>query len=154
MTLLDAKEYDPTPARRRWKIIGLVAAVLIVAFVVWRIYRYWPEEHAINRFFQAIEAKNFDEAYGIYYADPNWKQHPDKYKYGINQFILDWGPSSEYGAITTHHIDCTLEPPAKGYDSSGVVVVVTINHIAESKSMWVEKGSRTITTSPITVSCQ
>lgn len=155
MALMDAKEYDPKPARRRWKLIATAAVIIVVGLVVWRIFRFWPEEHVINKFFQAIEAKNFDEAYGIYNGDPDWKQHPDKYKnYTLNQFVLDWGPSGEYGPITDHHVDCSLELPNKNSGTtSGIIVVVTVNHRAQPQSLWVEKKSKTITQSPRDVVC-
>ena len=155
MALMDAKEYDPRPAQRRLRIVGLVVVVAILAFAAWWFFRYWPEEQVINHFFAALEQKNFDKAYGIYYADPDWKQHPQKYnQYPLAQFVLDWGPSGDYGPITSHHIDCATEPPKKDFQSSsGVIVVVTINRRNESTSLWVEKKSKTITTSPFTVLC-
>lgn len=155
MGLLDAKEYDPRPAQRRWRLIGLAVVLVIAAVLVWWFFRYWPEERVINRFFTAIEHKDYDAAYGIYNADPNWKQHPQKYnQYSLSQFMLDWGPASEYGPITSHSVDCATEPKKSGFQPpSGVIVVVTINHRSESTSMWVEKKSRTLTLSPWTVLC-
>src|SRR5438270_219342 len=140
MGLMDAKEYDPAPARRRNRLIlmAFLLAILVLILAFW--FRYWPEKHTIDRFFGAIEAKDFEQAYALYEGDSQWKQHPDKYKdYSFNQFRLDWGPSGEYGAITSHHVDCATEPPKKGFQSpSGVIVVVTINGRQEPKSMWVE----------------
>jgi hypothetical protein len=155
MGLMDAQEYDPRPAQRRWRLIGLVLVMVLVAFLVWWNFRYWPEEQIINRFFGAIERKDFDAAYGLYNADPNWKQHPEKYnQYSLSQFMLDWGPSSEYGPINSHRIDCATEPKKKGFASpSGVIVVVTVNQRSDSTSLWVEKRKKTITTSPWTVLC-
>jgi hypothetical protein len=155
MALMDAKEYDPRPAQKRRKIIATaVVAVLAIAVYLY-LTRYDSEKRVINHFFHAIEQKDFDAAYGIYFADPGWKQHPEKYAaYTINQFNLDWGPRGEYGPITSHRVDCALEPPKKDFVSpSGVVVVVTINNRAEPRSMWVEKKSRTITDSPVQVLC-
>jgi hypothetical protein len=155
MGLLDAKEYDPRPAQRRWRLVIIAFVVAVAAFLVWWFFRYYPEEQAINRFFHAIEQKNFDTAYGLYFADPNWKQHPQKYdQYPLAQFMLDWGPSSEYGVITGHKIDCATEPPKKAYRSStGVIVVVSINNRPETTSMWVEKKSKSISLSPQEVLC-
>lgn len=155
MGLLDAKEYDPRPAQRRWRLISLALVVVIAVILVWWFFRYWPEEQVVNRFFSAIERKDFDAAYGIYNGDPGWKQHPQKYsQYSLSQFMLDWGPSSEYGPITSYSVDCATEPKKTGFQSpSGVIVVVTINHRSESTSMWVEKKSKTITLSPWTVLC-
>ncbi len=155
MALMDAKEYDPRPAQRRLKIIAaiVVAALAILAYMYFT--RYDSEKKAINQFFQALEQKDYEKAYGIYNGDPGWKQHPEKYpNYNLGQFTLDWGPSGEYGPITSHHVDCALAPPRKNFASpSGVVVVVTINNRAEPRSMWVEKKDKSITDSPIKVQC-
>ena len=156
MGLLDAKEYDPGPARRRLKLIALVVTVVLVPLLVWFFFfRFWPEKHAVDGFFAAIERQDFDSAYGIYNADPDWKQHPEKYnQYPLPQFKLDWGPSGDYGKITKHAIDCVLEPPKKGFRaSSGVIVGVIINDRTEPASLWVEKSSKTITQSPFDVQC-
>jgi hypothetical protein len=156
MGLFDAKEYDPRPAQRRWRLIMVLIIVALVAFIVWWFFRYYPEEQAINHFFRAIERKDFDTAYGLYFADPDWKQHPQKHdQYPLPQFLLDWGPQSEYGVITSHKIDCATEPPSKAFRSpTGVIVVVTINNRASSTSMWVEKKDKSITLSPQEVVCQ
>jgi hypothetical protein len=155
MALMDAKEYDPRPAQKRRKIIATVVVAVLAIAVYLYLTRYNSEKKVIDKFFQAIEQKDYDAAYGIYYADPDWKQHPEKYTaYTINQFKLDWGPSSEYGTITSHQIDCALEPPKKDFVSpSGVVIVVIINNLHETRSMWVEKKSKTITDAPMKVLC-
>ena len=155
MALMDAKEYDPRPAQKRRKIIATVVVVVLAVTVYLYMTRYDSEKKVINNFFSAIEQKDFDAAYGIYYADANWKQHPEKYSsYTINQFKLDWGPSGEYGTISSHRVDCALEPPKKDFVSpSGVIVVVTINNLHDTRSMWVEKKSRTVTDSPMKVLC-
>jgi len=155
MALMDAKEYDPRPAQKRRRMIAGIVIVVIALGLVWWFFRYWPEERVINKFFAALEQKDFDRAYGIYNADPDWKQHPEKYSnYSISQFTLDWGPSSEYGPITTHKIDCATEPPKKGFASpSGVIVVVVVNNRPDTADLWVEKKSKTITTSPFKVLC-
>lgn len=155
MALMDAKEYDPRPAQRLRRLAGVAVALLILFLVFW----FWPsgrfrfssEWNVADKFFAALERKDFDAAYGIYFADPNWRQHPEKHSaYTINQFNADWGPSGEYGPITSHHVDCTLKP--KTY-STGVVVVITINNKA-ARSMWVEDKDKTISDSPVgTVLC-
>jgi hypothetical protein len=156
---MDAKEYDPRPAQRRWRLAGIAAAVLLVFLVLWfwpsGRFRYWRQWGVTNRFFAALEQKDFDAAYGFYFADPDWKQHPEKYSaYTINQFKLDWGPQGEYGAITSHRVDCALELPTKDFVApTGVIVVVVINDRKDSRSMWVERKSRTITDSPRKVLC-
>jgi hypothetical protein len=156
MGLMDAQEYDPRPAQRRWRIIGIAVVAVLVVGSVWWFFRFYPEEQVINRFFQALERKDYDAAYAIYNADPDWKHHPAKYdQYTQSQFLLDWGPSGDYGTINSHHVDCSIEPPRKAfYSPSGVIIVVTINNVAAKPlSMWVEKKSRTITLSPQEAVC-
>jgi hypothetical protein len=155
MALMDAKEYDPRPAQRRNRIIVIAAivALAVAGYLYWT--RYDAEIRVINHFFQALEQKDYEKAYAIYQGDPDWKQHPQKYaSYPVGQFTVDWGPSGEYGPITSHRVDCALEPPKKDFlSATGVVVVVTINNRAEPRSMWVEKKSKTVTDSPIRVEC-
>jgi hypothetical protein len=156
MALMDAKEYDPRPAQRRNRIIATAAVVVIAVAAYLYFTRYSAEIKVINNFFHALEQKDWDTAYGIYQGDPDWKQHPQKFaNYTVNQFTLDWGPSGEYGPITSHRVDCALAPPKKDFVSpSGVVVVVTINNRAEPRSMWVEKKTRSVTDSPVKVLCR
>jgi len=149
MALLDAKEYDPRPAQRKAWIAAFLAIFLVAgAFGLWW-FRFWPEEHAVNRFFEAIEHKDFDAAYGIYFADPAWKQHAAKYsRYPLAQFMRDWGPDGDFGMIASHKTDCAAEPPKNGWHSaSGVIVVVTLNSRQQTK-LWVEKADKTITLAP------
>jgi hypothetical protein len=154
MALMDAKEYDPRPAQKRRRLIATVVVFVIVVTAYLYFTRYDSETKVINNFFHAIEQKDFDAAYGIYQGDSDWKQHPDRYTYTVNQFKLDWGPSGDYGAITSHQVNCALEPPKKDFASpSGVIVVVTINNRADPRSMWVEKRTKTVTDSPLKVLC-
>jgi hypothetical protein len=151
MGLMDAKEYDPRPARRRKRLAVIAALMVALATIAWLWLRHWPETRIVDRFFQAIEARNFEQAYALYTGDANWQQHPAKHHdYTFDQFRRDWGPSGDYGAITTHHIECATEPPGRASSAaSGVIVVVAINQISQRKSLWVEKSARSITVSPL-----
>lgn len=149
MALMDAKEYDARPAQRLWRLIALAMVLIVgVGAFLW-FFRYWPEKHVVNQFFGALERKDFDTAYGIYLADPDWKQHREKYsQYPLPLFLRDWGPSSEYAVITSHKIDCATEPPKRIPGStSGLIVVVTVNGRTET-NLWVEKKDKTITLAP------
>ena len=156
MALMDAKEYDPRPAQRRNRIIATAVVIVVAIAAYLYLTRYNAEIRVINNFFNALQQKDFDTAYGIYQGDPDWNQHPQKYvNYTVNQFTLDWGPSGEYGPITSHRVDCALAPPKKDFVSpSGVVVVVTINNRAEPRSMWVERKNHSVTDSPVKVLCR
>ncbi len=57
MTLLDAKVYDPAPARRRKiRIVVAVVVILILAAVVW-MNRYWSEKRVVDKFFNALQSQ-------------------------------------------------------------------------------------------------
>jgi len=149
MTLLDAKEYDPARERRKKiKIASAVVLILIVAAVGWE-YRYWPEEHITDQFFDALQKQQYETAYGIWMHDPQWQKHPEKYKqYPYNEFYKDWGPGGEWGLIKSHKIYAS--GGMKG-GSSGVIVEVVVNDINDPDKharLWVEKSDKTIGFSP------
>ena len=154
MALLDAKEYDPGPARRRWRLVAFSVPVVLVCFILWfwptGRFRYWQQWSTANKFFAALEKRNFDAAYALYNNDPEWKQHPEKYgQYTFSQFEQDWGPAGSLGAISSHQLDCVIEPPKSGFASpTGVVAVVSVNRLPDPMLLWIEKKSHTITTSP------
>jgi hypothetical protein len=147
-TLFEHQPYDPVSERRkRLRLIGGLVLLLIIAVLGW-MFRYWPEEHHVDRFFAALQAKNYEQAYALWMNDPEWKQHAQQYaRYPFAAFYQDWGPAGEYGIIQSYHIDGSAVPPVKG-DSSGVVVVVTVNQRPEKAHIWVEKGSKTLSFSP------
>ena len=145
MTLFEAPQYDPQKERRKKLMIaGIVVVVLAVASVAYD-YRNWPEEHVVDRFFTALEQKDFETAYGIWIADKDWKQHPQRHsQYTFGEFYQDWGPGGEWGLIRSHQIDGSVNP--KG--GSGVVVVVTPNERKVQARIWVEKKDKSLTFSP------
>ncbi len=155
MTLFDAPKYDPAKARKRnIRIISIVVIVIVVGALLWQ-FRYWPEEHVVNQFFDALQQQKFEQAYGIWMHDPDWKQHPQKYdRYPFQNFMQDWGPGGEWGIIKSHHVDGSAIPTGgngspfiKG--SSGVVVVITVNdRVADKAHLWVQKSDKTLGFSP------
>ena len=143
MALMDAQPYDARRARRRrmW-IGGILLAILIIIFVGWEL-RFLPEEHAADRFFSALEHKDYDHAYALWMADADWKQHPEKYaRYPFTQFYQDWGPPSEYGVISSHSVVGAANPEMGS--GSGVVVTVQINHRPVTAKVWVEKKDKSL----------
>jgi hypothetical protein len=160
MTLFEAQPFDEARARKRRNIIVIsIVTVIVIAALLW-LNRFWPEEHIVGQFFNALEQQKFEKAYGVWMQDPDWKQHPDNFKrYSYNDFIKDWGPGGEWGIVKSHHIDCTAVP--SGYSgspfatASGVVVVVTVNdRVADKASIWVQKEDKTLGLSPFTAVCR
>jgi hypothetical protein len=154
MSLFEAQPYDAAAARKKRNvIIVLVLLVLAILVVCWQL-RFWPEEHEVDRFFDALQQQNYEQAYAIWMNDPAWKQHPQRYsRYSYKDFLQDWGPSGEWGIIKTHEIDGAAVP--NGYSgtpfatASGVVVVVTVNNrIADKAHIWVQKNDKTLGFSP------
>jgi hypothetical protein len=142
-TIFTARDYDPHKEhRRRQRIIVVVCIVVILASLAY-VFRHWPDEHEVNHFFTLIEHQDYKGAYALWQNDPAWEQHPAKYpNYPFDDFMRDWGPASEWGAITSHQL---VGSAAKG---SGVIVAVRINGRLEPARLWVEKKDKTLTFSP------
>lgn len=146
MTLLDAKEYDPAKARTRRQRIVLGITVLVVLLALGWWFRYWPQEHVVGKFFDALQKQDYKTAYGIWMNDPQWQQHPQEHpKYPFNEFYQDWGPGGQWGLIKTQKVYGASTCPGPG---SGVVVDVIVNDRAEHAQVWVEKSDHTLSYPP------
>jgi hypothetical protein len=146
MTLMDAKEFDEAGARRKKaRIVVIVVALLVVGFLAYQ-FRYWPEERLVDKFFAALERKDYQTAYGLYMADPAWQRHPQQYPlYPYNEFYRDWGPGGEWGLVKNYKIYATGECPHGG---SGVIVEVVVNQRSEHEQIYVQKKEKTFSPSP------
>ena len=143
MTLLDAPQYDPAKIRRRRiQLSAAVVVVLVIAVMGW-FYRNWPEEHAVDKFFSALQKQDYEAAYGIYLHDPEWRQHVQKYsQYTYADFYRDWGPGGEWGLIKSHKVYGSAS--SKG----GVLVEVVVNDRADRARIFVQKSDKTLTVYP------
>lgn len=96
MTLMDAKEYDESRDRRHKNLIrATILAALILAWVGYH-FRNYPERHVVDKFFAALKQQKLEDAFAIWFQDPQWRQHAEKYtKYGYGEFQQDWGPAGE-----------------------------------------------------------
>ena len=98
--LMDAPAYDPARDNRRRNIlIGVIVAIVLagaIALIGYVSGHGWffsnlGYEHRVSNFFEALEAKDYPKAYGVYYNDPDWQQHPAKYtSYPLARFTDDW----------------------------------------------------------------
>ncbi len=150
MTLLDAEQYDSARERRRRMWIALAVSLLLL--VAWAVYhcRDYPERNAVSKFFAALQSQNYEAAYSVWFRDPDWKQHANKYSaYPFNDFYRDWGPGGEWGLVKSYSVDCSLSPGS----GSGVIVQVTVNSRTEHAYVWVEKANRTLSFSPSEIEC-
>jgi hypothetical protein len=87
-----------------------------------------PAEHRVSQFFNALEAKDYNKAYGIYNHDADWQQHPEKYKdYPEKRFQEDWTTDSDLGGpITAHHIDIS-KTDGSGTFGTGIIVAAHVS---------------------------
>jgi hypothetical protein len=154
MSLLDAPEYDPAPDRRKRNLfVGSLITIFVLTLLTvggyamghgW-LFTNLPAEHRVNTFFNALEARDYNKAFGIYNNDPDWQQHPGKYSdYPLARFTEDWTTESPVKApITSHHVDIS-RTDGSGMFGTGIIVAVRVN--GEHKLfMYVIKADGTMT---------
>ena len=146
MTLLDAKPFDAARSRRR-KItfVVVIVGVIVLGATAW-MYRNWPEERVVDHFFAALEHQDYESAYAIYFNDPGWRQHQQKYpQYTYADFYRDWGPGGEWGVVKTFRIFGSASTQGLG---GGVIVEVVVNSRSEHARMFVQRSDKTVTVYP------
>ena len=132
MTLLNAPEFNAAKENRNRNILigsGVLVVVLgLVALLGFVLGHGWffvnlPVEHRVSTFLAALQSRDYPRAYGIFYNDPNWQQHPQNYKdYPLDRFTEDFTTESEWkGPVTSYHVDFSRR------DKTGTVVASTIN---------------------------
>ncbi len=147
-TLLEAQEYDPRPERRRRTLLIVIIVIALCAVVgVWRGPEWaarWHARGVVSDFFDALQHKDFERAYGLWMGDATWKQHPEKHaQYGFNQFYNDWGPGGDWGVINNVHVDGTAIPAGS---EKTIVVQVTVNERRIKKAqIWLNRDDNTLT---------
>jgi len=154
MSLLDAPAYDPAPDRRKRNLlIGSLITILVLVLLTvggyamghgW-LFTNLPAEHRVNTFFNALEAKDYSKAFGIYNNDSDWQQHPGKYSdYPLARFTEDWTAESPVKApITSHHVDIS-RTDGSGMFGTGIIVAVHVNG-DHKLFMYVIKADGTMT---------
>ena len=135
MTLLNAPKYDAGRERRRTGlVIGGIAVVLLAALIGvggylmghgW-FYTNLPAEHKVDKFFQALEAKDYNTAYAIWMNDTDWQKHPQKYDYTLQRFTEDWTTESPVGPIRSHKVDIS-KTDGTGTFGTGIIVASRVN---------------------------
>ena len=149
MTLLNPPVYDPRRTRRKQELLAAgVLSLILLGLLSYRFWN-WREERAVDRFFTQLEQQDYEGAYTLWLADPEWRQHPQKYeRYPYADFYRDWGPGGQWGLIRSHKIEAAVRPPHGG---TGVIVAVTVNGRAEKAFVWVEKSDLSLSFSPYEV---
>src|ERR1700730_3111842 len=156
MTLLNAPEYDEGKEKRKLGLmvgsgilLALIALTGVGGFLLghgW-FFSNIPAEHRVNLFFDALESKDYAKAYGIWYNDPDWQQHPQKYDYTLKRFTADWTTASDWGGpIQSFHVDVSKR------DNTGVVVAARVTGEKGKKKVFLkyEKSDGTLSYFPLT----
>jgi hypothetical protein len=137
MSLMDAPAYDPRRDNRNRNLLiaggGLVLLLVVLTIAGYLLGHGWlfsnlGAEHKVNNFFDALEAKDYSKAYGIYNNDADWQQHPEKYSgYPLKRFTEDWTIDSPVKApIVSHHVDIS-KTDGSGNFGTGIIVAVRVN---------------------------
>lgn len=151
MTLFEAQPANYRQEKIRERLLWGVIILFVVGGSLAFFLRHWPHERAVDRFFSQVEEGDFRSAYATWNADPDWEKNLGKYKnYPFGQFQLDWGPTSEYGKITAHKIEGSVEPRSRVGTATGIVVAVRVNNMASKPAcIWVDKRTKALNFSPI-----
>ncbi len=153
MTLLNAAPYDARKEARNFNLFigALVAIALAVVIGIggyfmghgW-FFSNLPAEHRVSVFMTALEHKDYDRAYGIWFNDPGWQQHPAQHKhYPIKRFTDDWTTASDYGPVTSYHVDISKRA------GTGVIIALHVNGNPKPMFLWYERSSGTLSFSPL-----
>ena len=138
MTLLNAPVYNENREKLQKNLI-LGAIGLVIFCILFTVGGYiaghgWafsnlPAEHKVGNFFAALQQKDYKKAFAIYNNDPDWQQHPDKYKdYSEARFEVDWATQDPIkGPVDSYHVDISRTDGA-GRFGAGIIVAVTVNH--------------------------
>jgi hypothetical protein len=141
MTLLNAPVYDERKEKLKKTLLiasgATIALLILLTLAGFLLGHGWlftnlPAEHDVNNFFTALEAKDYNKAFAIYNNDPNWQQHPDKFKdYPLDRFTEDWTTESPAGGpILSHHVDIS-KTDGSGTFGTGIIVAVRVTAVGK-----------------------
>jgi hypothetical protein len=113
----------------KWVVLSVVA-ILVGGGLLYAIFRDYPEERQVSRFFDLLERHNYQAAYALWGCNtPDAKACRD---YPLADFMKDWGP--EAASVNNAEV---LDGESCG---SGVIVDVDAGK-AGDKKLWVERSS-------------
>jgi hypothetical protein len=130
MTLLE----PPIETSSRSRHLKFVAGALVVlaTVVLYFAFRYYPEQRAAQRFFDALVAADTNTAYQLWKAKPSYR---------LQDFLTDWGPYGYYGPVKSYKIMKISRP--EGSINSIVVEVAVSPFSPMPAATDAEKSRRT-----------
>jgi hypothetical protein len=130
MTLLEPQAESSSKSRHLKFVTG--ALVVLAAVVLYFAFRFYPEQRAAQRFFDALVAGDTNTAYQLWKAKPSYRM-PD--------FLTDWGPYGYYGPVKSYKI---MKISSPSDSASSVVVEVAVSPFAPMPDATdAEKSRRT-----------
>src|SRR6266446_9983569 len=127
MALLEPPIETSSKSRHLKFVAG--ALVLLAAVVLYLTFRFYPEQRAAQRFFDALVAGDTKTAYQLWKAGPSYK---------MQDFLADWGPNGYYGPVKSYYIVRTSSP----LGASGVAVEVAVSPFAPMPDVQDAEKSR------------
>jgi hypothetical protein len=113
MALLEPPVETSSKSRHLKFVVG--ALVLVAAIALYFTFRFYPEQRAVQRFFDALVAGDMKTAYEL------WKPQPS---YRMQDFLADWGPHGYYGPVKSYKI-IKIREPKESRNSVAVEVAVS-----------------------------
>jgi len=117
-------------------VISVVALAVLgsIAFFVFHNYR---QEQAVKRFFQSLEAHDYQSAYALWVRSDS-----DRRGYPFDKFMEDWGPKSPHPDVSNYRISRSRSC------GSGVILTIDFGSNQQEK-LWVQRDDLTIGFSPL-----
>lgn len=103
---------DEASTKRRHLKFVAGALLILAAVILYLTFRFYPEQRAAQRFFDALAVGDTKTAYQLWKAAPSYR-FPD--------FLTDWGPNGYYGPVKSYKIMKISSP--NGSNSSVAVEV-------------------------------
>ncbi|HLZ90564.1 MAG TPA: hypothetical protein VKQ28_02525 [Candidatus Acidoferrum sp.] len=106
---------DETASKRRHLKFVVGALLILAAGVLYLTLRFYPEQRAAQRFFDALVAGDTNTAYQLWKAKPSYR---------LPDFLTDWGPYGYYGPVKSYKI-MKISSPSDSTSSVAVEVAVS-----------------------------
>jgi hypothetical protein len=113
MALLEPPVETSSKTRHLKFVAG--ALVLLVAVVLYLTFRFYPEQRAAQRFFDALAAGDTNTAYQLWKAAPSYR---------LQDFLADWGAYGYYGPVKSYKI-IKISTPSGSSNSVAIEVAVS-----------------------------
>jgi hypothetical protein len=134
MTLLEPP--IETSSKTRHLRFVAVALVVLAIVVVYLTFRFYPEQRAAQRFFDAVVAGDTNTAYKLWKASPSYR---------LQDFLADWGPNGYYGPVKSYKILKITEPKDSGNSVAVQVAISPFTPMPDASDAEKSRKTRVVT---------